>query len=63
MIAVVTGATKAFVYQFSLNLRADLLDTAVRVTDIKPGPMRRDGVFNGSFPGPSGEGGLHSRGL
>lgn len=37
MIAVVTGATKAFVYQFSLNLRADLLDTAVRVTDIEPG--------------------------
>lgn len=33
----VYGATKAFVYQFSLNLRADLLGTAVRVTDIDPG--------------------------
>ncbi len=33
----VYGATKAFVYQFSLNLRADLLGTAVRVTDIEPG--------------------------
>ncbi|MGD9870895.1 MAG: bifunctional NADP-dependent 3-hydroxy acid dehydrogenase/3-hydroxypropionate dehydrogenase YdfG [Thauera sp.] len=33
----VYGATKAFVRQFSLNLRADLLGTAVRVTDIEPG--------------------------
>jgi 3-hydroxy acid dehydrogenase/malonic semialdehyde reductase len=33
----VYGATKAFVYQFSLNLRADLLGTAIRVTDIEPG--------------------------
>ncbi len=33
----VYGATKAFVYQFSLNLRADLLGTRVRVTDIDPG--------------------------
>jgi 3-hydroxy acid dehydrogenase/malonic semialdehyde reductase len=33
----VYGATKAFVYQFSLNLRADLLGTNVRVTDIEPG--------------------------
>lgn len=31
------GATKAFVKQFSLNLRADLLGTNVRVTDIEPG--------------------------
>lgn len=31
------GATKAFVHQFSLNLRADLLGTAVRVTDVQPG--------------------------
>ena len=31
------GATKAFVYQFSMNLRADLLGTPVRVTDIEPG--------------------------
>lgn len=33
----VYGATKAFVYQFTLNLRADLLGTPVRVTDIEPG--------------------------
>ena len=31
------GATKAFVHQFSLNLRADLLGTPVRVTDLEPG--------------------------
>jgi len=33
----VYGATKAFVRQFSLNLRADLAGTAIRVTDIEPG--------------------------
>lgn len=33
----VYGATKAFVWQFTRNLRADLLDTGVRVTDIAPG--------------------------
>ncbi len=33
----VYGATKAFVKQFSHNLRADLLGTAVRVTDVEPG--------------------------
>ena len=33
----VYGATKAFVKQFSHNLRADLLGTPVRVTDIEPG--------------------------
>ena len=31
------GATKAFVRQFSLNLRADLQGTRVRVTDVAPG--------------------------
>jgi NADP-dependent 3-hydroxy acid dehydrogenase YdfG len=31
------GATKAFVRQFSLNLRSDLLGTAVKVTSIEPG--------------------------
>lgn len=35
--ANVYGATKAFVRQFSLNLRADLYDTPVRVTDVAPG--------------------------
>jgi 3-hydroxy acid dehydrogenase/malonic semialdehyde reductase len=33
----VYGATKAFVHQFSLNLRADLMKTAVRVTCVEPG--------------------------
>ena len=33
----VYGATKAFVHQFSNNLRADLLGTKVRVTDVAPG--------------------------
>ena len=33
----VYGATKAFVKQFSLNLRADLVGTNLRVTDIEPG--------------------------
>ena len=33
----VYGATKAFVTQFSLNLRADLHGTGVRVTSIEPG--------------------------
>jgi 3-hydroxy acid dehydrogenase/malonic semialdehyde reductase len=33
----VYGATKAFVRHFSLNLRADLHGTKVRVTDIEPG--------------------------
>lgn len=33
----VYGATKAFVKQFSLNLKADLIGTAVRVTEIEPG--------------------------
>lgn len=33
----VYGATKAFVRQFSLNLRADLSGTALRVTNIEPG--------------------------
>ena len=33
----VYGASKAFVRQFTLNLRADLVGTKVRVTDIEPG--------------------------
>lgn len=31
------GATKAFVQQFSRNLRADLAGTGIRVTNIEPG--------------------------
>ena len=33
----VYGASKAFVWQFSRNLKADLVGTGVRVTDIAPG--------------------------
>jgi 3-hydroxy acid dehydrogenase/malonic semialdehyde reductase len=33
----VYGATKAFVHQFSLNLRADVVGTGVRVTSVEPG--------------------------
>lgn len=35
----VYGAAKAFVKQFSLNLRADLTGTNVRVTNIEPGQV------------------------
>ena len=33
----VYGATKAFVRQFSLNLRADLAGTPIRVSNVEPG--------------------------
>ena len=33
----VYGATKAFLTQFTLNLRADLLGTNIRVTNLEPG--------------------------
>ena len=33
----VYGGTKAFVKQFTLNLKADLVGTFVRVTDVEPG--------------------------
>ena len=33
----VYGAAKAFVKQFSLNLRADLIGTNIRVTNVEPG--------------------------
>jgi NADP-dependent 3-hydroxy acid dehydrogenase YdfG len=60
----VYGATKAFVAQFSLNLRADLLGTPIRVTSIEPGmcetefslvrfggdPAKAAGVYAGMTP-------------
>jgi NADP-dependent 3-hydroxy acid dehydrogenase YdfG len=38
----VYGGTKAFLHQFSLGLRCDLLGTAVRVTCLEPGFCRSD---------------------
>jgi 3-hydroxy acid dehydrogenase/malonic semialdehyde reductase len=60
----VYGAAKAFVHQFSYGLRADLLGTNVRVTDIQPGlcktefsevrfkgdKMRAEAVYEGTDP-------------
>lgn len=47
----VYGATKAFVRQFSLNLRADLFGTKVRVTDIEPGLVGGTEFSNIRFKG------------
>ena len=47
----VYGATKAFVRQFSLNLRADLFGTKVRVTDIEPGLVGGTEFSNVRFKG------------
>src|SRR5437763_14921226 len=47
----VYGGTKAFVRQFSLNLRADLLGTPVRVTDVEPGMCSGTEFSNVRFHG------------
>jgi 3-hydroxy acid dehydrogenase / malonic semialdehyde reductase len=47
----VYGATKAFVRQFSLNLRADIAGTALRVTDIEPGLVGGTEFSNVRFKG------------
>jgi 3-hydroxy acid dehydrogenase/malonic semialdehyde reductase len=44
------GATKAFVRQFSLNLRADLLGRNIRVTCIEPGLAKTE-LFERRFGG------------
>ena len=49
--ADVYGATKAFVHQFSLNLRADLAGTRVRVTVIEPGMVGGTEFSNVRFHG------------
>lgn len=60
----VYGATKAFVTQFSLNLKADLVGSPIRVTNIEPGMVetefsnvrfkgddaRADSVYAGTQP-------------
>ena len=47
----VYGATKAFVKQFSLNLRADLIGTQVRVTNLEPGNVADTEFSNVRFHG------------
>lgn len=47
----VYGATKAFVRQFSLNLRADLLGKRVRVSEIDPGLVGGTEFSNVRFGG------------
>ena len=51
----VYGATKAFVRQFSLNLRTDLHGTAVRVTNIEPGLVGGTEFSNVRFKGDDGK--------
>lgn len=47
----VYGGTKAFVQQFSLNLRADLIGTPVRVTCVEPGMCGGTEFSNVRFKG------------
>lgn len=51
----VYGATKAFVHQFSMNLRADLLGTPVRVSNIEPGLCGGTEFSNVRFHGDDGK--------
>lgn len=47
----VYGGTKAFVKQFSLNLRADLADLGIRVSNIEPGLVGTTEFSNVRFKG------------
>lgn len=47
----VYGATKAFVDQFSINLRTDLLGTRVRVTNVLPGLLAESEFSSVRFHG------------
>jgi len=49
--ANVYGATKAFVDQFSINLRADLLGSKIRVTNLEPGMIGNTEFSNIRFHG------------
>lgn len=49
--ANVYGATKAFVRQFTMNLKADLLGTAVRVSLVEPGMTEGTEFSNVRFKG------------
>jgi 3-hydroxy acid dehydrogenase/malonic semialdehyde reductase len=49
------GATKAFVHQFSLNLRSDLHGTGVRVTSVEPGMSGETGFSAVRFGGDQGQ--------
>lgn len=51
----VYGATKAFVTQFSLNLKADLVGTNVRVTDLEPGLVGGSEFSTVRFGGDAGK--------
>ena len=53
----VYGATKAFVRQFSLNLRTDLHGTALRVTNIEPGLVGGTEFSNVRFKGDNSKAG------
>jgi 3-hydroxy acid dehydrogenase/malonic semialdehyde reductase len=51
----VYGGTKAFVKQFSLNLRADLVGKNIRVTDIEPGMVGGSEFSKVRFGGDEGK--------
>src|SRR5690606_12042903 len=38
----VYGATKAFVHQFSMNLRTDTMGTGIRITSLEPGHAKSE---------------------
>jgi 3-hydroxy acid dehydrogenase / malonic semialdehyde reductase len=59
----VYGATKAFVEHFTLNLRADLLGTPIRVTNVEPGLVGGTEFSNIRFKGDDAKAGKTYEGL